>query len=147
MSFTDGGTGGEKQVIRGVSSNPWSEANSSTALHLDGVPFTNAGGVVGPPFNPDPALIDINRIEVLRGPQGTLFGAGSMGGAIRIVTNQPDFENPHLEVDTTITSTKHGEIGYGISGIFNAPLASGNGAIRAVLYQRDVGGFVDNVAQ
>lgn len=145
LTFTDGGTGGEKQVIRGVSNNPWSETNSPTAVHLDDVPFANAGGVVGPPFNPDPALIDINRVEVLRGPQGTLFGAGSMGGAIRIVTNQPDFEASFFELDTTMTSTEHGETGYGISAIFNAPLVSETAALRGVIYRSDLGGFIDNV--
>ena len=145
LSFTDGGSGGEKQTIRGISSNAWSETNSPTAVHLDNVPITNSGGVVGPPFNPDPALIDINRVEVLQGPQGTLFGAGSMGGAIHIVTNTPNPETTLFELETTITSIKNGETGYGVSGVFNVPLAPEDSAIRAVVYRRDPGGFIDNV--
>ncbi len=146
LSFTDGGSGGEKQTIRGISINPWSEASSATAVHLDEVPLTNAGGGVGPPFNPDPVLIDINRIEVLRGPQGTLFGAGAMGGAIRIVTNTPNLDGASTEIETTATSTKHGEIGYGVHGIFNTPVSE-SAALRTVVYQRDLGGFIDNVLE
>lgn len=145
LSFTDGGTGGEKQTIRGISANPWFEVNNGTAVHLDEVPITSAGGTTGPPFNPDPVLFDINRIEVLRGPQGTLFGAGSMGGAIRIITNQPDTDQFAAGVDTLLTSTTDGEIGYGLSGMVNAPLSDGRAALRAVAFQRDLGGFVDNV--
>jgi iron complex outermembrane recepter protein len=144
LSFTDGGTGGEKQTVRGVSSDPWSEINSSTAVHLDEVPITNAGGGVGPPFNPDPVLIDINRVEVLRGPQGTLFGAGSMGGAIRVITNEPDFQDTLVELDGTLTSTRDGETGFGAHAVVNVPFRESTGALRAVVYNRDLGGFIDN---
>jgi len=144
LSFTDGGTGGEKQTIRGISVNPWVEVNPGTAVHLDEVPVTGAGGTTGPPFNPDPVLIDINRIEVLRGPQGTLFGAGSMGGAIRIITNQPDPDEFEAEVNTTLTSTQDGEFGYRLAGVVNMPFNDGRAALRAVAFQSDLGGFIDN---
>ena len=63
LSFTDGGTGGEKQTIRGVSTDIWSDFNAVTALYLDEVPLTHASGGIGPPFTPDPILVDIERIE------------------------------------------------------------------------------------
>ena len=146
MSYTDGGTGGEKQTIRGISTNTWFDINSATAVYLDEVPITNAGGPIGPPFNPDPMLVDVKRIEVLRGPQGTLFGASAMGGAIRIITNKPDLSEADAFVDGTVTSTKDGEFGYGLHGMFNMPLNDGRAGIRAVGYHRDLGGFVDNVS-
>ena len=145
LSFTDGGTGGEKQTVRGISVNPWTEFNSATAVHLDEVPITNAGGGIGPPFNPDPALIDIGRVEILRSPQGTLFGAGAMGGAIRVITNKPDYQESFVELNGTVTSTRDGETGYGVHAIINAPFRDNTAAVRAVVYQRDLGGFIDNV--
>ena len=146
MSFTDGGTGGEKQTIRGISTNTWFDINSATAVYLDEVPITNAGGPIGPPFNPDPMLVDVKRIEVLRGPQGTLFGASAMGGAIRIITNEPNLSETEGFVDGTVTSTKDGEFGFGLHGMFNLPLNDGRAGIRAVGYHRDLGGYIDNVS-
>ncbi len=146
ISFTDGGTGGEKQTIRGISANTWFDINSATAMYLDEVPMTNAGGPVGPPFNPDPLLVDVERIEVLRGPQGTLFGASAMGGAIRIITKKADLLETEAFVAGTVTSTKDGELGYGLHGMFNLPLSDGRAGIRAVGYQRDLGGYIDNVS-
>lgn len=145
LSFTDGGTGGEKQTIRGISTNTWFDLNAATAIYLDEVPMTNAGGPIGPPFNPDPMLVDVKRIEILRGPQGTLFGASAMGGAIRVITNEPNMSATETIVDATVTSTKDGEVGYGLHGIFNLPLNDGRAGIRAVGYHRDLGGYVDNV--
>lgn len=146
LSYTDGGTGGEKQTIRGISVDPWFEINSGTAVYLDEVPLTHAGGGVGPPFNSDPVLVDIERIEILRGPQGTLFGAGAIGGAIRILTKQPDVMNDAGEVAAALTTTEDGELGYSLSGIVNAPLYEGRAAIRAVAFQQDLGGVIDNVS-
>lgn len=146
LTFTDGGTGGEKQTIRGISISPWFEINSGTAVHFNEVPLTSPGGTTGPPFNPDPSLIDIERIEVLRGPQGTLFGAGSMGGAIRIISKAPDPRESTAEAGVALSSTTDGEIGYGLYGIVNAPAGNNGAALRAVLYQDDLGGFIDNVA-
>ena len=145
MSFTDGGTGGEKPTFRGISTNTWFDLNSATAIYLDEVPMTNAGGPIGPPFNPDPVLVDVDRVEVLRGPQGTLFGASAMGGAIRIITNAPNVSETEAFVDATVTSTTDGELGYGLHGMFNLPLNDGRAGVRAVAYQRDLGGYIDNV--
>jgi len=144
LTFTDSGAGGENQTIRGISTNIWFNENSTTALYLDEVSITNAGGVGGP-YNPDPMLVDINRIEVLRGPQGTLFGATAMGGAIRIITNEPNLSKTEGFVDAAISSTKHGSTGYELHGMFNMPLNDGRAGVRAVAYHRAGGGYVDNL--
>lgn len=144
LSFTYGGNGGEQQTIRGISTNTWFDINPATAIYLDEVPFTHAGGTATP-YNPDPMLVDIKRIEVLRGPQGTLFGASAMSGAIRIITNEPDLSQTEGFIDAEISSTKHGGLGYGVNGMFNMPSANGRAAIRAVAYHRDLDGFIDNV--
>lgn len=145
LSFTQG-SDGEKQTIRGISSNQWFEVNPATALYLDEVPITSGSGGVGPPYNPDPMLVDINRIEVLRGPQGTLFGASALGGAIRIITNQPDLTNREAFVGTNVSTTEDGAFGYGLHGMVNMPLDDGKAAIRAVAFRADGGGYVDNLS-
>lgn len=144
LTFTNFGVVREKQTIRGISTNTAGERNPTTAMYLDEVPLTNAGGLGGA-YNPDPMLVDIERIEVLRGPQGTLFGASAMGGAIRIITHQPDLLQTAGFVGATVSSIKNGGPGYEINGMFNIPLNGGKAAIRAVGYRRDRDGFINNL--
>ena len=89
-------------------------------------------------------LIDIERIEVLPGPQGTLFGSSSQSGTVRYVTNKPNFAGFSSQVDVEIGTTKGGEESYDISGHVNIPLGD-NIAIRAVGFYAKEGGYVDNV--
>jgi iron complex outermembrane recepter protein len=145
LSYTKG-SDGEKQTIRGVSTNQWFEVNAATALYLDEVPMTSMSGTVGPPYNPDPFLADIDRVEVLRGPQGTLFGSSAMGGAIRILTKQPNLSAREAALEARISSTKDGEFGYGLHGVYNHPFRDGSAAVRALAYQSDVGGYIDNLS-
>ena len=104
-----------------------------------------ASGGFSQPYNPDPMLVDVERIEVLRGPQGTLFGAGAMGGAIRIITHQPDLSQTEGSVGATVSSISNGGPGYQLNGMFNMPLNDGKAAIRAVGYRRDKDGFIKNL--
>ena len=144
VSFTDSGWGGEKQIIRGISSSAiFPEINPATTLYLDEVPVM--GGGIGPHYHADPMLVDIERIEVLRGPQGTLFGASSMGGAIRVITAQPDVSNSEGFLSTVVSSYDGGGNGYELHGMYNMPLNDGKAAIRAVGYYRDMDGFIDNL--
>jgi outer membrane receptor protein involved in Fe transport len=145
LTFTDAGAGGENQTIRGISTNTWFNENSTTAIYLNEVPITNAGGTGGP-YNPDPMLVDIKRVEVLRGPQGTLFGASAMGGAIRIITNEPELTQSAGFIGTILSSTAHGSAAYELHGMFNMPLDEGRSGIRGVGYHRSGGGYVDNVS-
>jgi iron complex outermembrane receptor protein len=144
LTFTDFGVVREKQTIRGISTSTLSEINPTTAMYLDEVAMTTAGGS-GVDYNPDPVLVDIARIEVLRGPQGTLFGAGAMGGAIRIISHQPNMSRTEAFVSTTVSSIKNGGPGYELNGMFNMPLNDGRAAIRAVGYHLDNDGFIDNL--
>jgi iron complex outermembrane receptor protein len=144
LTFTDFGVVREKQTIRGISTNTTAERNPTTAMYLDEVPLTNAGGL-GAAYNPDPMLIDIERIEVLRGPQGTLFGASAMGGAIRIITHQPNLSQTEGSVGARVSSIKNGGPGYELNGMLNIPLNNGRAAMRVVGYRRDRDGFIDNL--
>jgi outer membrane receptor protein involved in Fe transport len=95
-------------------------------------------------FTPDLDLYDLNRFETLRGPQGTLFGSGSVGGTIRYITNQPNMTRVEGSLEANINVLDGGDIGGALRGMINAPLANGV-AMRAVGYYTQYGGFVDAV--
>ena len=95
-------------------------------------------------FNPDFDLFDLNRIETLRGPQGTLFGSGSVGGTLRYITNQPKIGVTEGAIEGNVNIIDGGEVGYHLKGAVNLPLGN-NIAMRAVLYGTHYGGFIDAV--
>ncbi len=95
-------------------------------------------------FTPDFDLFDLNRVETLRGPQGTLFGAGSVGGTIRYITNQPKLETFEGQVEGGVNVAKGGDIGYDAKGALNIPI-SNVAAVRGVAYYTRFPGFIDSV--
>ena len=95
-------------------------------------------------FTPDLDLFDLNRVETLRGPQGTLFGSGSVGGTIRYITNQPKLGATEGLIEGNLNLVDGQDIGGHIKGAINAPLGEA-AAVRAVGYFTRYGGFVDNV--
>jgi iron complex outermembrane receptor protein len=95
-------------------------------------------------FTPDIDLYDLNRVETLRGPQGTLFGSGSVGGTIRYITNQPDMDHLEGSVEANLNVLAGGDIGGHLKGMINAPLTEGV-AMRAVGYYTQYGGFIDAI--
>ena len=95
-------------------------------------------------FTPDFDLFDLNRVETLRGPQGTLFGAGSVGGTIRYITNQPKLNSTEGEIEGDVNFLAGGSMGYGLKGAINVPLGS-TAAARIVGYGTRFGGFIDSV--
>jgi iron complex outermembrane receptor protein len=95
-------------------------------------------------FTPDFDLFDLNRVETLRGPQGTLFGSGSVGGTIRYITNQPNVDRVEGQVEGDVNVLKGGDIGYGAKGAVNLPLGP-TAAIRVVGYGTKFGGFIDSI--
>jgi len=76
-------------------------------------------------FTPDIDLFDLNRVETLRGPQGTLFGAGSVGGTIRYITNQPSVDGTEAAVEGDVNFLKGGDVGYGAKGMVNVEACRG----------------------
>ncbi|HEV2867335.1 MAG TPA: TonB-dependent receptor [Allosphingosinicella sp.] len=93
-------------------------------------------------FTPDLDLFDLDRVETLRGPQGTLFGSGSVGGTIRYITNQP--RPGHLEgiIEGNLNVVEENDFGGHLKGAINVPLGE-NGALRVVGYHTEYGGFID----
>lgn len=98
-------------------------------------------------FTPDLDLFDLNRVETLRGPQGTLFGSGSVGGTIRYITNQPSLDNFEGLLEADVNSVTDGEQGGHLKGAINLPFADGKAAIRAVAYTTQYGGYVDALGE
>ena len=132
--------GGNTVVFRGVAASGLQfGANPSSGLYLDEQPITSAGR------NPDPRLIDIERIEALSGPQGTLFGDASQSGTLRIITNKPDSSEFDGWVDGSVSSVKGGDIGHDLSAMVNVPLVEDKLALRFVGFRSEEAGFIDNV--
>ncbi|MCH8100038.1 MAG: TonB-dependent receptor [Proteobacteria bacterium] len=94
-------------------------------------------------FTPDFDLYDLNRVETLRGPQGTLFGSGSVGGTIRYISNQPDLDAFEGEIEIDLNTVTDGEEGWHLKGMVNMPFADGKAALRLVGYTTDYAGFID----
>lgn len=140
LSFGTRHPGGSNVVMRGcaVSGIAFSD-NPTTAVYLDEQPITVAG------FNPDPRLIDIERVEALSGPQGSLFGDASQCGTLRIITNKPDTNEFEGWVDLGASSVAHGDVGYDVSAMVNFPLADDKAAIRLVGFYAEEAGYIDNV--
>ncbi|MEZ5972742.1 MAG: TonB-dependent receptor [Hyphomonadaceae bacterium] len=94
-------------------------------------------------FTPDLDLYDLNRVETLRGPQGTLFGSGNVGGTIRYITNQPDLDMFEGSLEGQLNMIDDGGEGGHLKGMINVPLVPGVLAMRAVGYHTEYGGFID----
>ncbi len=94
-------------------------------------------------FTPDLDLYDLNRVETLRGPQGTLFGSGSVGGTIRYITNQPNLEEFEGNVEADLNTVSGGSNGGHVKAMANVPLSEGSSALRVVAYHTEYAGYID----
>jgi iron complex outermembrane receptor protein len=110
----------------------------SVGIYLDEEPITTIQGAL------DMHIYDVARVEALAGPQGTLYGASSQSGTIRIITNKPDPTAFAASVSTELNSVDHGTMGYTTEGFVNIPLRE-NMALRVVAWDEHDGGYLDNV--
>ena len=142
VSVQDRGAGQNSIVIRGIASDPQFES-PAVGMYFGDTPLTDLG-LGGFRGNVDIKLVDIERVEVLRGPQGTLYGDASMGGAIRVVPAKPNVNQ--LEGKLEASYSKTGEAGHDnnkIQAMLNIPLIDDQLAIRAVAYHHENSGYVD----
>ncbi|WP_205663269.1 TonB-dependent receptor [Alteromonas facilis] len=98
-------------------------------------------------FTPDLDLYDLNRVEALRGPQGTLFGSGSIGGTLRYITNEPEIGFTEGSFEANLNTVTDGGTGNHIKGMINVPLTDDTLALRAVVYRTDYAGFIDALGE
>lgn len=140
VSFVTLGPGDGNVYIRGISSGGESGigANPSVAVYLDEQPVTAVGSYL------NPHIYDVQRIEVLAGPQGTTFGANAQSGAMRIITNQPDTSGFSAGYSIDGSVPKSGDFGYLLEGYVNVPLSE-RAAVRLVGYVKEEGGYIDNI--
>jgi iron complex outermembrane receptor protein len=141
MSPPAGGSNEQNIAIRGITSG--AGASPTVAIAIDDVPFGTSSGFVGD-IIPDIDPADLARIEVLRGPQGTLYGASGLGGLIKYVTVDPSTDSVSGGVQAGTSSVYNGaELGYNVRGSVNVPLNDAI-AIRASGFTREEPGYIDN---
>ena len=146
LSFRDQGAGATRIAIRGVSNVSASDFGVTTPVSTVGL-YLNDVPIQGTSQLPDLNLYDLERIEVLKGPQGTLYGEGAMGGAIRMTLARPDPSEFSARGEVIGSFTKSGGFNNGGRAAVNIPLAEETTALRIVGTYRDNDGFVDNVAR
>jgi iron complex outermembrane receptor protein len=146
ISFTGGAAGAGPGLatiqIRGVSS----QAGSATVgIYLDDVSMSvrnlySLGSA-------EPKFFDIDHVEVLRGPQGTLYGASSMGGTIKFISNQPNLRSAESGFSAEASTTEGGGPSGTLSGVYNAVVVPGQAALRLGVQVSHIGGYIDQVSQ
>ncbi len=132
---------GTQIAIRGVGAAA-ATANGSSPIgyYLDSAPL----GFVKSAIFPDPGSYDLARIEVLRGPQGTLYGAGGMNGLARIISNDVDLKEFEFKARSTLSDTHDGGFNYRVESAVNLPLVEGKLGIRGVVGHADSDGWIDS---
>jgi len=144
VSLTHGGAFSGALSIRGLATA--SVGAASVGVYVDDVATgSSAPYGLGSTTPLDMGLLDLNHIEVLRGPQGTLYGAGAMGGVIKYVTNEPDTGEFSGSVRLGVSSTEYGGIGNTASGVVNVPIKADMAAVRVAAYSSHFGGYDDAV--
>lgn len=133
--------GSGRLIIRGVNTGG---VASTVGVYVDDTPFGSSSGLVnGAVLAGDFDTFDVNRIEVLRGPQGTLYGASSLSGVLRFVTNEPSTERLLVRGRGGVETVEGGDVGYSANLLVNVPLGS-NVAFRASGFYRKNAGFIDS---
>lgn len=138
LSLTSLGPGRNRMFLRGVADSAFSgESQSTVAVVLDDARLTYAAP------DPDIRLVDMARVEVLKGPQGSLYGTGALGGIYHMVSNGAQLGQTSLAASTSGSAVRHGGTGASLSAIANLPLLMDNAAIRIVGYAAHEPGWID----
>src|SRR5690606_35796636 len=128
--------------VRGISTNGYGAGLQSTVqIYIDELPISANGNST----ILDPNLYDVERIEFLRGPQGTLFGSNSLAGAVRILTRSPQLDRFETSVRVDLGSTRSDALRQRYDAMVNVPLIEDRLALRVVGFYRDEEGYLDNV--
>ncbi len=146
VSWASYGPGQSEIYIRGLSAGAQQfQGSGSTGYFPNVAVYLDNQSVQLPSRNLDVYAADLNRIEVLEGPQGTLFGAGAEAGVIRYITNKPKLDVTEGNVTAGYGVTAHGDPNTNLTAVLNIPLIAHKLALRAVIYNDSRGGYIDNV--
>jgi len=133
------GQGSGTVIFRGAITGAGYIAQSTSSVYVDEMSITNTGS------QPQIRMVDINRVEALSGPQGTLYGSDAQAGTMRILTNKPVMNEYQTELDVELRNGSMGEASYRSSLMVNLPLVEDKLALRLVGFNDNDGGFIDNV--
>ncbi|MEO7691923.1 MAG: TonB-dependent receptor [Sphingomonas sp.] len=140
-SIVETQAGQTRLVLRGVNTNG---VGATVATYVDETPYGSSTSLAnGAILTPDIDPLDLQRVEILRGPQGTLYGANSLGGLVKYVTVAPSTDGIHAAAEAGLESVSHGETGWSGRAALNLPLGD-SVAIRGSGYYRDTAGYIDD---
>jgi outer membrane receptor protein involved in Fe transport len=142
ISLRTAGPGQTEYEMRGLSAGGGTAA--TVGFYIDETPLSASAVALNGRTVIDPDLFDLNHVETLRGPQGTLYGSGSMGGTIKLVTNQPKLGQFEAATDTSVSDTSHGSTNGGGSLMLNVPIGE-IAALRTVVTAKYISGFIDRI--
>ena len=138
VSLLDGGAQRKQVIIRGIAIDAGVRASSLSSTYVDETLVT------GGSFGLDPRMFDMERVEVLKGPQGTLYGGGSISGSVRYITNKPNTDEFQANIAFDTSRTQGSKQGFSFDGMINIPLIEGVLGLRAVTFSADNSGYYDN---
>ena len=141
VSFKTSGPGQTELEMRGLTST--GGESPTVGFYLDEASLTPPAMAQNGKVVIDPSLFDLNRVEILRGPQGTLYGAGSMGGTVKLITNQPDLQHFDVNAQGVFSDTDGGGFNHTENAMLNLPLAQGIAALRIVGTDQNISGWID----
>lgn len=143
FQFTSQGRGKTPISLRGINAGPVRVDDSVRAetvgFYFNDIPISEAL------YTPDIDFFDMQRVEVLRGPQGTLYGSGSLSGTVKLVSNMPNLKEWETKAEATLSNTAHGDGNQAFKAAVSAPIIEDKVALRLVGYSDDQGGFVDRI--
>ena len=146
VTTASNGPGQNEVFMRGLSAGSQaSQGSGSTGVFPNVAIYLDNQSAQLPNRNLDIYAADLNRIEVLEGPQGTLFGAGAQAGVIRYITNEPKLDVTEGNVKAGYGVTAHGDPNTDVTAVLNLPLIEGIFAVRGVIYTDNRGGYINNV--
>ena len=147
VSYSDRGAASNSITIRGIGLGSQLDPNSPVGSYFGEVPVTGLGPQVNAnqAGNADIKMVDIQRVEVLRGPQGTLYGSGTMGGTVRVIPKTPNLQELEGSFGTEYSNTDSGGNNYMFQAVVNAPLVEDRFALRMAAYRYDNDGYIDNI--
>jgi outer membrane receptor protein involved in Fe transport len=143
LRIVDSGPGQRRVLIRGIQSS----GEPTVGVYYDETPVSGSVSTTSDSAGttPDFRLFDVQRAEVLRGPQGTLFGSGSMGGTLRVIFEKPKTDRIEAAVSGNLSTVKGGSEGWSLDGMVNLPVIEDKIAVRVVGYYNRFAGYVDNI--